>query len=110
LIHCVKAYDETLLQLKRASVPAIFHGFNKNSNFAQKVLDQGHYLSFGAALLRSATVMDVFSKIDLSRCFFETVDSDISIQDVYAAAAQIRNIEEDAIILQLQENYKTVFN
>lgn len=110
IIHCVRAYDEALQLLQQAQVPVIFHGFNKKMPVARQVLDAGHWLSFGAALLDPASqAAAVLSEVPQDRFFLETDDAPVSIGDLYTIAAEIRKTDQDAIILQLQQNFKTVF-
>lgn len=111
IIHCVRAFPQVLSLLKQANVPVIFHGFNKKLSIATEVLQQGYYLSFGADLLKDNTAASaVFANIPANRFFLETDDSPISIKEIYQTAARIRKTAEDAIILQVKENFKTVFN
>lgn len=110
IIHCVRAYTEALSVLRSAVVPVIFHGFNKKWPLAKDILDHGHYLSFGAALLQeSSPAREALAQMPSDRFFLETDDAAISIEEVYKAAAHIRKTDEDVIILQLQHNYKKVF-
>lgn len=110
IIHCVRAYSEVLSMLQKVKVPVIFHGFNKKPALAMEIIQQGYYLSFGAALLKDNNVVhEAFSQIPLDRFFLETDDAGISIIEVYQAAAHIRKTEEEVIILQLQQNFKKVF-
>lgn len=112
VIHCVRAWEEVMTTLKhhKVSVPVIFHGFNK-SNIASQIIDSGYYLSFGKALLSSGSpATEVIRAVPTDRYFLETDDSDISIADIYAAAATLRQTEQDDVILQLRQNFKTVFN
>jgi TatD DNase family protein len=110
IIHCVRAYSEVLSMLQKVKVPVIFHGFNKKPALAMEIIQQGYYLSFGAALLKdNVTVHEAFTQIPPDRFFLETDDAGISITEVYDAAAHIRKTEEEVIILQLQQNFKKVF-
>lgn len=111
IIHCVRAFPQTLSLLKQAEVPVIFHGFNKKLSIADAVLKQGYYLSFGADLLKEhAAAGAVLNAVPADRFFFETDDSMMDIKEIYKTGSRIRKTEEDAIILQVQENFKTVFN
>jgi TatD DNase family protein len=109
IIHCVKAFEETLLALKHSKVPAIFHGFNKSRELALQIIGAGHYLSFGKAL-GQPRMQQLLQSIPLERIFLETDDSDIGIQQVYQMAAAAYNIDELSLSLQLRQNVKTVFN
>jgi TatD DNase family protein len=109
IIHCVKAFGETLIALKKCEVPVIFHGFNKNRELALQIIRAGHYLSFGKALVQPR-LQQLVQSIPLERMFLETDDADISIQQVYQMAAAAYNIAELSLSLQLRQNVKTVFN
>lgn len=110
VIHCVRAFPETLRLLQRASVPAVFHGFNRHTGLALQILSQGHYLSFGAALLQRPGIMkDILNTVPPGRFFLETDDAGTDIAEIYKAAAAIRKTGEDVIILQLKQNFKEVF-
>jgi TatD DNase family protein len=110
IIHCVRAYSEVLSILQKVQVPVIFHGFNKKPALAMEIVQQGHYLSFGAVLLKdNDTLHEAFSQIPPDRFFLETDDAGINITEVDQAAAHIRKTEEEVIILQLQQNFKKVF-
>jgi TatD DNase family protein len=111
IIHCVRAFPQVLSLLKQAKVPVIFHGFNKKLSVADDILKQGYYLSFGADLLKeNSAAYVVFNTIPVNKVFFETDDSMIDIKEIYKAGCRIRKTAEDAIILQVQKNFKTVFN
>jgi TatD DNase family protein len=113
IIHCVQAHEE-LLQVFRnhpAKVPVIIHGFNKRNSIAEKFLAQGFYLSFGVAILNIVSpATDVLKHIKNDRFFLETDDADVSIDTVYSRASEIRDTPLESLILQLEHNYKEVFN
>lgn len=110
IIHCVRAYSKTLDLLKKAIVPVIFHGFNKKLSLATAILEQGYYLSFGKALLSDQpSLQATFAAVPDGRFFLETDSAPVSITEVYEAAGRIRKTGEDILILQLQNNFKTVF-
>ncbi len=104
IIHCLRAHNEVLKLLKEngSKVPVVFHGYNKNREIAESILQQGHYLSFGADLLKER-MAPVFLSIPIDRIFVESDDKEISIPDLYAHAAALKNIS----ILQLEEQITT---
>ena len=109
IIHCVRAYNECLKLLKNVGVPAIFHGFNKKEILARSILEAGFYLSFGTAMFNPG-VSVLFRNLPLNRIFLETDDQiSYSIEDIYKSAAESRNIELDALILQIEKNFEKVF-
>lgn len=113
IIHCVRAYEEVLHILKEENVhvPVIFHGFNKNIQLAERLVNMGYYLSFGAALLKEGSHASIaIQSISPERFFLETDDSPVDIADIYDAAASLLKTEKDALILQLHNNFRRVFN
>lgn len=111
VIHCVKAFAETLQLLKTITVPVIFHGINNKLSAIQPLINAGHYLSFGKNLLQpQPAITESFLATPLTQLFLETDDADTSIRDVYKSAAKIRNIDEKEILLQLEVNFNTVFH
>ncbi len=111
IIHCVKAFAETLQLLKTTTVPVIFHGINNKLSTIQPVINAGYYLSFGKSLLQpQPAIAESFLATPLTQLFLETDDADTSIRDVYKSAAKIRNIDEKEILLQLEVNFNTVFH
>lgn len=111
VIHCVAAFQEVvaLKEKLKMSVPMIIHGFSKNEQVAQMLLNKGFYLSFGKRLFQESEVVSVFEKIPNDHFFLETDTLDISIVEVYQKAAQIKNVDEDAIIEMVNQNFEKVF-
>ncbi len=110
IIHCVKAYDEVLEVLKKekVNVPVIFHGFNKSKELSNRIIDNGHYISFGKHLFRK-NLHQTFSDIPLQYVFFETDDSEIEIGEVYKIAAEIKDISLETLIKKIAENFNKIF-
>ncbi|CAM3437937.1 TatD DNase family protein [Flavobacterium longum] len=111
VIHCVAAYQETIDIKKKLSisVPMIIHGFSKNTQVAQSLLDNGFYLSFGKYLLRNPELESVFQSVPNDKFFLETDMIDETIRDVYEIAAKYKGISLDALQEITSENYRTVF-
>lgn len=110
IIHSVRSQEDVLRILKQipAAVPVIFHGFNKKLSVAQSILQAGHWLSFGKAILHPG-MKEVFEATALNKIFLETDDASISIECIYAAAASIKNIHMDELSLQIEQNFQLVF-
>jgi TatD DNase family protein len=112
IIHCVRVYEEVmhLLNKHKISVPVIFHGFNKSPELAAQLTSHGYYLSFGAALMKGGQPAATFKSVPPHHMFLETDDAPEDIKDIYRMAALVRETTEEALILQLQQNFKTAFN
>lgn len=111
IIHCLRAFDETvsLLKANKVRVPVIFHGFNKSLALAEKLLQEGYYLSFGKHLLNAESIREVFRRTPGEKLFLETDAADISIEEIYSAAAEIRQVSVDQLSAQIEANAVKVF-
>jgi TatD DNase family protein len=92
-------------------MPWVFHGFNKKIAVAQKVLQAGAFLSFGAAILNESSTAAAALKHCPEHCFLLETDarSDISIDTIYEKAAHIRNIPIKTLENRLEETVQIIF-
>jgi TatD DNase family protein len=109
IIHCVRAYQETLHLLNKTTMPAVFHGFNKKIELARQILQQGHCLSLGADILYGR-MDEHIRELPLDRIFFETDGKAISIIDIYTYFCSIRKITPEQLREQIGRNFEKVFN
>lgn len=107
ILHCVKAFDEIISLKKRLkpTVPMIIHGFNKKQEMAQQLVNQGFYLSFGAAVLKSEEVALALEKTD-APFFLETDEAEVDIKEIYAKVAEIKKITVDELKDVIFANWK----
>ncbi len=107
IIHCVKAFDELVALKKRLqpTVPMIIHGFNKKQEMAQQLINQGFYLSFGAAALKSDEVAMALEKTE-TPFFLETDEAEVSIVEIYTKVAEIKKISLDKLKDIIFANWK----
>ena len=111
VLHLVAAFDE-LIEIKnrlKISVPIIIHGFSKNTSVAKQLLDNGFYLSFGKYLLRNPELQSVFQSVPNNRFFLETDTIEETLEEVYALAANYKNITIEELKVLINSNFKTVF-
>ena len=111
VLHCVAAFDEMIAIKKEMKLenPMIIHGFSKNEQVAQLLLNNGFYLSFGKYLLRNPDLESVFKAIPNDRFFLETDTIEEGIQAVYEVAAQYKNINLETLQNIIQQNFNTIF-
>lgn len=111
VLHCVAAYQEAIAIKKRLgiSVPMIIHGFSKNGQVAQSLIDNGFYLSFGKYLLRNDELGPVFKSIPNDRFFLETDTIEETIREVYGLAAKYKDISIEQLKEIVNGNFMTVF-
>ena len=113
IIHCVKAYNELQIFRKNSNkkIPWIIHWFGSNLQIAQQLINDNCYLSYGVNLFRENNKsFKAFYNIPFSSLFFETDDSQFSIEDVYQKAAFIRKINVSELKKHVKENFQTCFN
>jgi TatD DNase family protein len=111
IVHCVRAHEDALHILKKYNnrVPVLFHGYNKDLDLAEKIIAAGHYLSFGHSLLSSAINQEVFKALPLERTFLENDDSSLSIEQVYAEATRIKEVDVNLLLHQIHQTAQAVF-
>lgn len=112
IIHCVRAYPETIKLKNKVSpsLPWIIHGFRSNEQTVASLIKNGFYISVGSKLLDDPKKRKAFSMIPLDRLFLETDDSHESIHTVYEQAAQLLNIEVDDLKERILANFMELFN
>ncbi len=112
IIHCVRAYNEIIAFKKefRPKMPWIVHGFNKKQSILEGLLNNGFYISLGKKLIHNKQwILDISDILPLNRLFFETDDSEISIEDVYLSFSKNTGVKMDILKAQIFENYKKIF-
>lgn len=107
ILHCVKCFSE-LIEIKdslKVKVPMVIHGFNKNEVLGKQLLAKGFLLSFGTAILKPASgTANLIEETD--HFFLETDDTDISIEEIYAAAAKLKKCSVDELKACIFANWK----
>lgn len=111
VLHCVAAFQEIIAIKKeyKVTVPMIIHGFSKNGQTAKQLLDNGFYLSFGKYLLRNPELKTVFQSVPNDQFFLETDTVEESLEEVYALAANYKNLEIEEIKAIVATNFEKVF-
>jgi Tat protein secretion system quality control protein TatD with DNase activity len=73
--------------------------------------EEGYYFSFGKALLGyESNAAKAIKAIGRKRFFLETDDKDLSIKYVYLKAGELLGVNDEIIQIQIEENFKSVFN
>jgi len=107
IIHCVKCFNELIEIKERLDVktPLIIHGFNKKEVLGKQLQNKGFILSFGPSVLKpDSGAAKLIAETD---CFFlETDDSDVSIQEIYQAAANLKKCSVDKLKALIFENWR----
>lgn len=96
MLHCVKAFAELIEIKKRLNikVPMIVHGFNKNKELGKQLIQNGFLLSFGTSILKeNSGAQQLMEETD--NFFLETDDAEISIEEIYQTAANLKKCSVD---------------
>jgi len=98
ILHCVKCFSELIVIKDRlkVKVPMIIHGFNKNEALGQQLLDKGFLLSFGLATLKENSGASKLIQ-STNNFLLETDDADVSIEEIYQAAAILKKCTVDEL-------------
>jgi TatD DNase family protein len=111
ILHCVKAFDEILAMLKNKISPdkIIFHGFHKSPEMAFDLTAKGYSISVGKSLfIQPDRMKTVFEKVNPNKIFFETDDSEYSIEEIYQKAADISGQSLDFWKNQINSNFEKI--
>jgi len=112
VIHCVRAFNE-LFALRKEHPKGIWvvHGFIGSTQLAQQLFRAAIWTSFGSAILNPRHVKVRNTLSDFRHPFFlETDDSLCDIRDIYAAAADIRNIPLAEVCHTIKNHYDSLLN
>lgn len=83
----------------------IIHGFNKNEELGQQLLGKGFLLSFGLAALKGNSGAAKLIQ-STNNFFLETDDADISIEEIYQAAAILKKCSIDELKARIFADWK----
>jgi TatD DNase family protein len=112
VIHCVKAYSD-LVHIRKSKgwkMKWMFHWFNENLSIASELINMDCFLSFGRSLFHpNGKNAEVFRAIPLDHIFLETDDADVTIENIYSKAAELKTISVGELKQIINENFKKVF-
>jgi TatD DNase family protein len=112
ILHCVAAFDEVIAiknEMKIAN-PMIVHGFSKNTQVAQSLLNNGFYLSFGKYLVHKLEMEKVFKFVPENQILLETDTIGESIYQVYEKAAAVKGISVAEMKAIVFDNFSRIFS
>lgn len=110
VLHCVRAFAPTLEILKDYKLRVvIFHGFIGSKEQAAEAVKRGYFLSFGEGVKRSPKTTIALQNTPLENLFLETDESALTIEEIYAIAAEIRGDDMKTITNAITNNYNRLF-
>ena len=112
IIHCVRAYSD-LIRIKKKlgiSVPMIVHDYCGNEQITKELLKFDFSFSFGKQLYQNnKNAISALIFVPNQSVFFETDDSQYSIEKVYQCASNFKNISIDIFKNAVCENFTRCF-
>lgn len=111
ILHCVRAWFDCLEIRKKlnAKQPWIFHGYTGNLDTAQKIIAQNCYVSFGKKIITHNKNAEILAKLSPENIFLETDNDDIAISEIYNRAAQLWDMELEALKKAIFYNFNKIF-
>ena len=110
VLHCVRAFEPLMRELAACEPRAvIFHGFIGSPEQAQQALRRGYYLSFGERTFASSKTLRALRETPLGQLFFETDAAGVTIEEIYARAAEASGRPVEELQRATLENYKRLF-
>ena len=111
IIHCVRAYDDVIRMraAHRATMPWIFHGFNKASHLSSVLKHSNVWISLGERTLYNKALQEEVKRIPLERILAETDESSEPIERIYETIAQLKELPLSTIIESISNNINALF-
>ena len=110
ILHCVRAFEDVIKEVGRHHLKAvIFHGFIGSVEQAQRVINQGYYLSFGERTFRSPKSIEALRSTPLSHLFVESDESTTPIEEIYAKIAELRGVSSEELHIATEQNFNRIF-
>ncbi len=106
IIHCVKAWEE-LIRISQEcnhTQPWIIHGYRGKPELTKRLINEGFMFSVGEDI--NVESMEI---IPVESLFCETDEDEMDIRDVYAQAAQAKNMDLDEFAEKIAENVHRLF-
>ena len=112
ILHNVRSHNEIIALRKKhkAVQPWIVHGFSGTEQDVRQLIGQGIYLSVGESLLHpERKIYKSFKFIDLDYLFLETDMSEIGVETIYEAAANLLEMDLSALQTRIFSNFARLF-
>lgn len=112
ILHDVRSHNEIIVLRKKhkAQQPWIVHGFSGTEQDLKQLIEQGIYLSVGESLLHpERKIYKSFKFIDLDYLFLETDMSEIGVETIYEAAANLLEMDLSDLQIRIFANFARLF-
>ena len=110
VLHCVRAFEPTMKIVAEYDIRAvIFHGFIGSVQQAERAINKGYFLSFGANTSRSPKTIEALRNTPLEKIFVESDETQKNIEKIYDEIALLKGVNRDLLKEVISENYRTIF-
>ena len=110
VLHCVRAFEPTMKIVAEYDLRAvIFHGFIGSVQQAERAINKGYFLSFGANTSRSPKTIEALRNTPLHKIFAESDESKKNIEEIYSEIATLKGCKQDLLEQAILGNYNNVF-
>ena len=112
ILHDVRSHNEIIALRKKhkAKQPWILHGFSGTEQDVKQFIGQGIYLSVGESLLHpERKIHKSFKFIDLNYLFLETDMTEIGVETIYEAVANMLEMELSTLKTRIFANFASIF-
>lgn len=110
VLHCVRAFEPTMKILSEYDLRAvIFHGFIGSVQQAERAINKGYFLSFGANTSRSPKTIEALRNTPLHKIFAESDESKKNIEEIYNEIATLKGCKQGLLEQAILENYNNIF-
>ncbi|MFI3330176.1 MAG: TatD family hydrolase [Rikenellaceae bacterium] len=110
VIHCVKAFNDVLAQLKLYDIKhVIFHSFTGSLPMVKSLVELGCYISLSDRSLFSVKTINALKEMSEAKILLETDESFCLVEQIYDSASEKLGIDLDTLKERIFKNYKTIF-
>lgn len=111
IVHAVRSYSDlhSIFKNMNFQLPVILHDYRGNSQQTSELLKFNTFFSFGESLFKQEKMKYKIREIPLTRLFFETDESLLSIEKIYLRAASVLDVSMDELSKQIIGNFKNIF-
>lgn len=110
ILHVVRSFNEMIgfMKAHQPVVPMIIHGYNGSAQMVEDLVEAGFLISFGEAITRAhSKIIEALQRVPVEKMFLETDEGDMDIRELYGFAAEVKDVSEGHLRMQIFENART---
>jgi TatD DNase family protein len=110
ILHAVRSHYQLFPGIRKAKVPALFHGFNGGANLLNRIFEEENsFVSFGPSFFRKPDASRLLLQSPIHRWLLETDASQSTIQYCYDRACEILGLAVEDLSPILEKNARKFF-